>query len=161
MDWNIAWYVLASLLVIAGVIFTVLPPLPGVLMVLGGLVLAAWVENFEHIGTVTILIMVVLAVSSYIVDFVASALGAKKTGASPQAIWGAALGALFGIFFGLPGIILGPFIGAMAVQYMQDRDMVQAGKVGVGAWIGMAVGTAFKLALVFLMIGIYALLRFL
>ena len=161
MDWNIAWYVLASLLVIAGVTFTVLPPLPGVLMVLGGLVLAAWVENFEHIGTVTILIMVVLAVSSYIVDFVASALGAKKTGASPQAIWGAALGALFGIFFGLPGIILGPFIGAMAVQYMQDRDMVQAGKVGVGAWIGMAVGTAFKLALVFLMIGIYALLRFL
>jgi uncharacterized protein YqgC (DUF456 family) len=132
-----------------------------VLMVLGGLVLAAWVENFEHIGTVTILIMVVLAVISYVVDFVASALGAKKTGASPQAIWGAALGALFGIFFGLPGIILGPFIGAMAVQYMQDRDMVQAGKVGAGAWIGMAVGTALKLALVFLMIGIYALLRFL
>ncbi len=159
MDYTIAWNVLAGLLVVVGVIFTVLPPLPGVLLVLGGLALAAWSEGFEHVGTIPLLIMVVVTGLSYVVDFVASALGAKKTGASPQAIWGAALGALFGVFFGLPGILLGPFIGAMAVQYLQDRDMVQAGKVGVGAWIGMAVGTALKLALVFLMIGMYALLR--
>jgi len=161
LDWYIVWMVLAALLVIAGVIFTVLPPLPGVALVLAGLVLAAWSEGFEHVGFISLVIMAVLAVLSYVVDFIASALGAKKTGASPQAIWGAALGALFGVFFGLPGILLGPFIGAMAVQYLQDRDMMQAGKVGVGAWIGMAVGTALKLALVFLMIGMYALLRFL
>ena len=160
MDWSIAWIVLAALLVIAGVIFTVLPPLPGVLLVFGGLFLAAWSEGFEHVGTVTLVLMAIIAGLSYVVDAVASALGAKKTGASPQAIWGAALGALFGIFMGLPGILLGPFVGAMAVQYLQDRDMVQAGKVGVGAWIGMAVGAALKLALVFLMIGMYVLLRF-
>lgn len=160
MDWSIAWIVLAALLVIAGVVFTVLPPLPGVLLVFGGLFLAAWSEGFEHVGTVTLVLMAIIAGLSYVVDAVASALGAKKTGASPQAIWGAALGALFGIFMGLPGILLGPFVGAMAVQYLQDRDMVQAGKVGVGAWIGMAVGAALKLALVFLMIGMYVLLRF-
>jgi len=161
LDWNIVWNVLAALLVMAGLIFTVIPPLPGVLLVLGGLVLAAWSEGFEHVGVVALLIMAVIAGLSYVVDFVASALGAKKTGASPQAIWGATLGALFGVFFGLPGILLGPFIGAMVVQYVQDRDLMHAGKVGVGAWIGMAVGTALKLALVFVMIGMYILLRFL
>lgn len=160
MDWNIAWYVLAALLVISGVIFTVIPPLPGVLLVFAGLLLAGWSEGFEYVGPVALMLMAFIAILSYVVDFVASALGAKKTGASPQAIWGAALGALFGVFFGIPGILLGPFIGAMAVQYLQDRDMVQAGKVGIGAWIGMAVGTALKLALVFVMIGMYALLRF-
>ncbi len=160
MDWTIAWYVLAALLVIAGVIFTVIPPLPGVFLVFGGLFLAAWSDGFEYVGTVTLMLMAFIAVLSYLVDLVASALGAKKTGATPQAIWGAALGALFGVFFGIPGILLGPFIGAMAVQYVQDRDMVQAGKVGLGAWIGMAVGTALKLALVFVMIGMYALMRF-
>ncbi len=160
MDWTIAWYVLAALLVIAGMIFTVIPPLPGVFLVFGGLFLAAWSDGFEYVGTVTLMLMAFIAVLSYLVDLVASALGAKKTGATPQAIWGAALGALFGVFFGIPGILLGPFIGAMAVQYVQDRDMVQAGKVGLGAWIGMAVGTALKLALVFVMIGMYALMRF-
>ncbi len=160
MDWTIAWYVLAALLVIAGMIFTVIPPLPGVFLVFGGLFLAAWSDGFEYVGTVTLMLMAFIAVLSYLVDLVASALGAKKTGATPQAIWGAALGALFGVFFGIPGILLGPFLGAMAVQYVQDRDMVQAGKVGLGAWIGMAVGTALKLALVFVMIGMYALMRF-
>ena len=161
VDYTIVWNVLAALLVIAGVVFTVLPPLPGVVLVLAGLALAAWSENFEHVGVAALLIMVILTGLSYVVDVVASALGAKRTGASPQAIWGAALGALFGLFFGLPGILLGPFIGAMAVQYLHDRDMMQAGRVGVGAWIGMAVGAALKLALAFLMIGMYALLRFL
>lgn len=160
MDWIVAWYVLAALLVIAGVVFTVIPPLPGVFMVLGGLFVAAWADKFEYVGAITLMLMAFIAVLSYIVDLTASALGAKKTGASAQAIWGAAFGALVGIFFGIPGILLGPFIGAMAVQYMQDRDMVQAGKVGVGAWIGMALGSAIKLALVFLMIGMYALMRF-
>ena len=160
MDWSIAWYVLAALLVISGVIFTVIPPLPGVLLVFAGLLLAAWSEGFEYVGPVALMLMAFIAILSYVVDVVASALGAKKTGATPQAIWGAALGALFGVFFGIPGILLGPFIGAMAVQYLQDRDMVQAGKVGIGAWIGMAVGTALKLALVFVLIGMYVLMRF-
>jgi uncharacterized protein YqgC (DUF456 family) len=103
VDWIVAWYVLAALLVIAGVVFTVIPPLPGVFMVLGGLFVAAWADKFEYVGAITLMLMAFIAVLSYIVDLTASALGAKKTGASAQAIWGAAFGALVGIFFGIPG----------------------------------------------------------
>jgi len=160
MDLSIAWQVLAALLVVAGILFTVLPPLPGPLMVLGGLLLAAWADGFVYLGWFTWMMLAMIALLTYVVDALASALGARKTGASPQAIWGAALGGLLGLFFGLPGILLGPFVGAMALQYLHDRDMMRAGKVGVGAWIGMAVGTALKLALVFLMVGLYIFARY-
>ncbi len=160
MSWNIVWQILAGLVVAVGIAGTVLPALPGSLIVLGGLILAAWAEGFEYVSTGTITLLAILTVLTYIVDFAASALGAKKLGARPQAIWGAAIGAVVGIFFGLPGFLLGPFAGAMLVQYLHDRDLMQAGKVGIGAWLGMAVGTALKLALVFLMIGVYLVQRF-
>ena len=160
MDWTIAWHMLELVLVIGGIVFTVIPPLPGAVMVLGGLLLSAWAEEFAYLGNFALVMLVIIAALTYVVDALASAMGAKKTGASTQAIWGAALGGFFGIFLGLPGIILGPFVGAMVMQYLHDRDMVRAGRVGVGTWIGMAVGTALKLALVFLMIGIYLLARF-
>jgi len=160
MDWHVVWQILALLLVLLGIVGTVLPALPGSLIVLGGLFLGAWSDNFEYIGWFTLTVLTVLTVLTYVVDFAASALGAKRLGAHAYAIWGAAAGAIIGIFFGLPGILLGPFVGAMAIQYLHDRDLMQAGKVGIGAWLGMAVGTALKLALVFVMIGIYLLLRF-
>ncbi len=160
MDLSITWQLLALILVITGILFTVLPPLPGPLMVLGGLLLAAWADSFAYLGWFTLTMLVVITLLTYVVDTLASAMGARKTGASPQAIWGAALGGLLGLFFGLPGILLGPFVGAMALQYLHDRDMMRAGKVGVGAWIGMAVGTALKLAMVFLMVGIYIFARY-
>ena len=160
MDLSITWQLLALILVITGILFTVLPPLPGPLMVLGGLLLAAWADGFVYLGWFTWMMLAMIALLTYVVDALASALGARKTGASPQAIWGAALGGLLGLFFGLPGILLGPFVGAMALQYLHDRDMMRAGKVGVGAWIGMAVGTALKLAMVFLMVGIYIFARY-
>ncbi len=160
MDLTILWQVLAVLLVVAGILFTVLPPLPGAFIVLAGLLLAAWADHFAYLGWFSWVMLVLIAFLTYVVDVVASALGARRTGASPQAVWGAALGGLAGIFLGLPGLILGPFVGAMAVQYLHDRDMVMAGRVGLGAWIGMAVGTALKLALVFLMVGIYLFARY-
>jgi len=160
MDLTIFWQVLAVVLVVAGILFTVLPPLPGAFLVLAGLLLAAWADHFAYIGWFSSVLLVVIAILTYVIDAAASAMGARRTGASPQAVWGAALGAMAGIFMGLPGIILGPFVGAMVVQYLHDRDMVRAGRVGLGAWIGMAVGTALKLALVFLMIGIYLFARY-
>ncbi len=160
MDLSIVWQVLAVILVVTGIIFTVIPPLPGAFLVLAGLFLSAWADGFVFLGKFSLILLLIIALFGYLVDAVASAVGARKTGAAPQAIWGAVLGGLLGIFFGLPGIIMGPFIGAMVLQYLHDRDMVRAGKVGVGTWIGMAVGTALKLALVFLMVGIYLFARF-
>ncbi len=160
MDWNILLWLLAALLVVAGLAGTVVPALPGVPLVFAGLFLGAWIGDFQHVGWVTIGILALLAAIAWLVDFLAGAAGARYLGASPRAFWGATLGALVGIFFGLPGMLLGPFIGAVIGELSVGRGLVQSGRAGLGAWLGMVVATAVKLALVFLMIGIFAFAAF-
>jgi uncharacterized protein YqgC (DUF456 family) len=155
MDWTILWWLLAALVVIAGLAGTVVPALPGVPLVFAGLFVGAWIDGFDTVGWGTIGIMAVLTVVAVIVDFVASAAGARYLGASSRAFWGAAAGALVGIFFGIPGMLLGPFIGAVIGEISGGSDLVRSGRAGVGAWLGMVAATAIKLALAFLMIGLF------
>ena len=155
MDWSILWWVLVAVIVIAGLIGTVVPILPGVPIVLAGLILAAWVTGFEPVGWGTIGVMAVLTLLAIMIDFLASAFGAKRLGASPRAFWGATAGAIAGMFFGLPGIILGPFIGAVAAEMSAGTSARQAGRSGYGVWLGMIIGTAAKISIAFLMIGIF------
>jgi hypothetical protein len=90
------------------------------------------------------------------VDFIASMAGAKRVGASPKALVGAALGGLAGLFFGLPGILLGPFIGAVLGELIARGGFAQAARVGVGTWLGLLVAAVAKLVIAFLMIGTFA-----
>jgi uncharacterized protein YqgC (DUF456 family) len=153
-------WVLAILLVIVGLIGVVLPALPGTVLVFAGLLLAAWADHFTRVGIATIVVLGVIAAASYGVDFVAAALGARKLGASRRAMVGAGLGTIAGLFFGLPGIIVGPFIGAVIGELTTSRDLKQAGRAGAAAWIGLAIGTAVKVGIVFLMIGIFLVALF-
>jgi uncharacterized protein YqgC (DUF456 family) len=148
-------WILAVLLIVIGLAGVVLPGLPGTILVFGGLVVAAWADGFSRVGPVTLVVLGVLAAASYGIDFIAAALGAKRLGASPRAMAGAALGTLLGLFFGLPGLIIGPFVGAVAGELTMHRDLARAGRAGLAAWIGFAIGMAVKVALVFVMIGIF------
>ena len=142
-------------LVLVGIAGVVFPALPGTPFVFLGLLLAAYIENFAKVGWPTLIILGVLTLLATGVDFFASAIGAKRVGASPRAIWGAAIGAIVGIFFGIPGLILGPLIGAAAGEYITRKDLLQAGKVGVGTLIGILIGVAMKIALIFTMLGVF------
>ena len=153
--------VLAALLVAVGIAGTVLPALPGALLVLIGLGIAAWAEGFAFVGTGSLVAIAILAVLTYGVDFAATALGAKKLGASRRALVGAVVGGLVGLFFGLPGVLLGPFLGAVIGEYSAHGNLERAGKAGLGTWLGMVFGAAVKLALIFSMIGIFVVARFL
>jgi uncharacterized protein YqgC (DUF456 family) len=146
---------LAVVMVIIGLIGVVMPALPGHMLILAGLIVGAWANGFTRVGVWTLVVLGVIALASYGVDFVAVALGAKRLGASTRAMTGAALGTLGGLFFGLPGVIVGPFVGAVIGELTTDRNVMKAGKAGVAAWIGFAIGTAVKVALAFLMIGIF------
>jgi uncharacterized protein YqgC (DUF456 family) len=152
----IVFKVIAALLVIAGIAGTVLPVLPGVPMVFGGLALAAWADDFQRVGTLTLLILGGLTALAVVADFAASALGARKMGASPRAVLGATIGAIVGIFFGLPGLILGPFVGAVIGELSANRALLHAGKAGLGTWLGLILGSIAKLTLAFLMLGVFA-----
>ena len=137
---------------IAGIVF---PALPGTVLIFAGLLLAAWASDFAHVGPWTLLVIGVIGAASYTVDFVAAALGARHVGASRSAVAGAALGTLLGIPFGLPGVLLGPLVGAVLGELSVNRELGRAAGVGMAAWIGFLVGTAVKVALAFLMIGVF------
>ncbi|RJP85191.1 MAG: DUF456 domain-containing protein [Desulfobacteraceae bacterium] len=156
---SVMLWVLAVLLIIAGVAGLVLPVLPGAVLMLAGFFLAAWAENFVHVGPVILAVLAVLTVLTYAIDFLAGAVGAKRFGASRRAAVGAACGALIGIFFGIPGIIIGPFAGAVAGELTVRPDLRAAGLAGVGTWLGMVMGAAAKAAIGFTMLGIFILAR--
>ena len=152
---QILLWVISVLLVLAGIAGTIVPALPGAPLVLGGMILAASLDHFERVGWWTLAFLTVLTLIAISIDFLASAAGAKKTGASGYAVAGATIGTLVGIFFGIPGLLFGTFVGALVGAFIARRDMLQATKVGFGTWLGLLVGTAVKLAVIFLMLGIF------
>lgn len=153
-------WILAVLLVVAGLAGLVLPALPGPLLLFAGLLMAAWAEGFTHVGTTTLVVLGVMAAIASLADFVAGAFGARRYGASPRSVAGAALGAVVGLFFGLPGLLLGPFAGALLGELSARRGMLAAGRAGWGATLGLILGTAAKLALGFAMVGLFLVVRF-
>lgn len=158
-DLATVWYVLAVILVIVGIAGTVLPALPGMPLVFGGLLLAAWADGFHHVGGWTLGLLAVLTLASFAVDLLATAMGAKRVGASRLALVGATIGTFAGLFAGFIGIFVGPFVGAVAGEMIHRRrlqDVGHATRVGVGTWVGLLLGTILKLVIAFAMLGLFA-----
>jgi uncharacterized protein len=156
MDWL---WLAAIVLIVIGVIGTVLPALPGIIFVFGGITLAAYAEDFTRISGWTIGVLAVLAVLGWALDFVAGLMGAKKAGASKLAIIGAAIGTVVGIFMGLVGVLFMPLVGAAIGEYIylkgHPEALQRAGKVGVATWLGLIAGMIGKVVIVFIMLGIF------
>lgn len=161
MDLSPLLYVLAALFAVLGLAGVVLPALPGLPLLFGGMVLAAWADDFEHVGVWPLITLGVLTAVSFVVDFWATAVGAKRVGASGLALAGTIIGTFVGLFFGLPGLFAGPFVGAVIGELISRRDLRpgglgQATRVGIGTWVGIALGVALKLALAVLMLAVFA-----
>ncbi|TVP57904.1 MAG: DUF456 domain-containing protein [Halomonadaceae bacterium] len=154
-------WLIALLFIAIGLAGLVFPALPGPLLLFAGLWMAAWAEGFVFVGLYTLIILGVLAGLASLADFVAGALGARRSGASSRSVWGATIGAVIGLFFGLPGLLLGPFIGAVIGELSQQWNLAAAGRAGWGATIGMALGIAAKLAFGITMVGLFLGVRFL
>jgi uncharacterized protein YqgC (DUF456 family) len=148
-------WVVAVLLIVVGVAGTVLPALPGVPLIFGGVLLAAWIGDFQRISVFTVVVMAILAVLGIVIDYVAAALSAKRAGASKEGIIGAAIGTLAGVFTGLWGLLFMPLVGAAVGEFIAHKDMLRAGKVGAATWFGLLVATAVKLAIAFTMVGVF------
>lgn len=148
-------WALAIVLVAVGIAGTVLPGLPGPVLVFSGLLLGAWADGFERVGPGILILLALLTVVAYVVDLAAAVLGVRRSGASTRAVFGAAIGLLAGIPFGIPGLLLGPFAGAVIAELTVRSDLRKASRAGFAAWLGFLVGTVTKLALVFAMIGIF------
>jgi len=157
MEWNILWYVLALVLAFIGLVGLVIPAVPGVPLVFAGMLLAAWVDGFEHIGTLVLVVLGMLTLASVVIDVLSSVFGAQRVGASRLALLGAFVGTLAGMFFLPWGLFIGPFAGATTGEYLYSRKPGKAARVGVGTSLGIALGMALKLALTVVMFGVFAL----
>jgi uncharacterized protein len=147
---------LALLVMLCGLVGSIIPGLPGTPLVLVAAVAhrlyfgAASANNWVLGG------LVVLTLLSFAFDYFASMVGAKKLGATWRGIVGAVVGGLIGLFFGFPGIILGPFLGALLLEMAAGRKLKPAAQAGFGALLGLLAGAVGKLAICVAMIGLFA-----
>ncbi len=148
-------WIIAVLLILVGMAGVVLPSLPGIPMIFAGILLGAWIGDFQRISVFTVSMMAFFAAAGIIIDYAAAAVSAKKVGASKQGIIGAAVGTLAGVVSGIWGLLFMPLIGAALGEFMAHRDMLRAGKVGAATWFGLLVATVIKLAMAFTMIGVF------
>ena len=160
MDPTLFWYAIATCLVLVGLAGVILPALPGLPLVFTGMLVAAWAGDFQRIGALPLILLGLLTALSIVVDLAATAAGAKRVGAGPLAVWGAALGTVVGLFFGPVGLLAGPFLGALLGELWHTRALRRAAHVGLATWVGILLGTVLKLALAFTMIGLFALAWF-
>ena len=158
MEWApwIAWPICIFLLLV-GFLGAFLPIIPGLpLMALGVGIHKLLLPDVLSWWTVGLFI--VTAVFAYALDIAATAFTAKLAGASRAGVYGALLGEIIGLFFALPGLILGPFIGALLGEWIiSRRAFKQALKTGAGAALGLIAGGLGKGMLGLFLIAVFLL----
>ena len=154
---SIVLYVVGAALLAAGIAGLVLPVLPGAVLLVAGVVAIAWAGDFTVVGWGTVAFAGAMGLAITAVDAAASVLGAKAFGASKWAVIGSGVGLVVGLFLGLPGIVLGPAVGAIAFEYARNPDFVRALHAGVGAFVGFLVGSVLKVMLAFVLVGVVLL----
>ncbi|OWQ51140.1 hypothetical protein CEE60_15575 [Stenotrophomonas maltophilia] len=156
MDPSFIFHLLAVLLVLVGMAGIILPALPGIPLVFAGLLLAAWADDFAHVGWLPLTVLGLLTLVSFAVDILATVVGAQRVGASRKALWGTFVGSIVGLFFMPIGLFVGPLAGALLGEYWHTRELGRSTKVGLATWLGILLGFALKLALVIAMLGLFA-----
>lgn len=153
---QITGLVLAMLLMLVGLVGSVVPGLPGTPVVFGVALIHRLIFGLSGPSTLILGILFGLMVLSIILDLVATALGAKKFGSTWRGAVGAFVGGIVGLFFAIPGIILGPFIGATLFELLGDKEFKAAVRAGAGAMIGLLLGVVGKFSICVLMILLFA-----
>jgi uncharacterized protein YqgC (DUF456 family) len=153
---NIVLDVIGATLIVTGLLGALVPVLPGIPLIFGGIWLIAAVDHYHHIGVWWLITIGSVGLLGMAIDSLAGALGAKRVGASRQAILGALMGTVIGMFFGLPGLLLGPFLGAVLGELVAGNSVLRSARVGVDTWIGLLFGTILKLVASLMMVGLFS-----
>ena len=136
--------ILGLIALLVGLLGTIYPAIPGLGLMFIGAWLLAYAGHYHIIGSGTLIFLGLVAAVGTATDYVAGMLGAKFTGASKTAVWGAFIGGIVGAFFSLPGLLLGPLIGSGIGEFWARKDVWSAGKVGGGTFIGFIIGVMAK-----------------
>ncbi len=147
------WWGTTLVVMAIGIIGTILPVFPGTTIILAAAIVhRVMLGPTKSIGWLSIVVLVILTLGSYALDFASSWFGARRFGATRWGVAGAVLGAIAGLFFGLPGLLVGPIIGTFAGETIGGKRLVAAGRAGWGALLGNLVGMLGKLIIAFAMV---------
>jgi len=147
---------LTLLVMLGGLIGSLLPVLPGTPLILIAAIGHRLYFGDASVSNLVLGVLVALTVVSLVFDFLASLLGAKKFGATWRGMLGAVIGGVIGLFFSLPGIILGPFLGAMLFEMLGDKEFKKAAHAGFGAAVGLLLGIVGKFSIGVVMMILFA-----
>lgn len=152
------WWTTTLVLMALGIIGTVLPVVPGTVIILGAAILHRFMLGAEKsIGWWTIGLLVLLTLVSYAIDFAGGLLGARRFGATRWGMFGAFVGAVIGLFFSLPGLLIGPIVGAVAGELFGGKRLVDAGRAGWGTLLGNLAALLGKIVIAFAMVASFLL----
>lgn len=144
---------ISSILMVAGILGSTLPLIPGGVPVsYAGYLLYAVSTNFEKISVFYLVLFGVLTFLTFILDYTAPMLGAKGYKASKWGIIGSFVGAIGGFVIGPWGIIIGPFIGGFIGEFLYNKDANRAFKTAWGSFVGFFLSIVFRTAVVFAML---------
>lgn len=150
---ELLWWLIAIALMAIGLIGTVLPVVPGTTIILAAAVIHQIMLGPEKsLGWWNIGALVLLTLLSYALEFAGAYFSAKRFCATKWGILGAALGAIVGIFFPFPGLIVGPVVGAIAGELVAGKRLVSAGRAGWGTLLGNLAGMICKLTIGLMMV---------
>lgn len=151
---SLVFTVVGLLVGAVGIALLAIPAVPAIGIVTAGVALVAWADGFLRIGWITLSVILVLAAVGSVADNVATLFGARKAGASGWGVAGAGIGMLAGIPLGLPGIVLGPAVGAFVLEYFRNPNLRTAGMAGLGGIAGFLLGIVAKSFFAFLIVGL-------
>lgn len=137
--------IIALLLMAVGCLGSVLPALPSTPLVLIAAIAHKIYFKSASAGWLVLTLIVLITAVALVMDYLATLYGAKRFGATKKGMFGAIIGGIVGLFFNLPGIILGPFVGATLFEVMGGREWKPSAKAGVGATLGLFAGAVGKL----------------
>jgi uncharacterized protein YqgC (DUF456 family) len=152
---SILLYIAGAVLIVVGLAGALVPALPGIPLIMGGICLIAGMDGYRHLDRWWLLSIGLIGAIGVTLDLLAGALGAKRVGASKQAVWGALVGTVIGLFLGLPGLLLGPFFGAVVGELTAGNSVLRSTHVGIAAWLGLIFGTIIKLASSVMMVALF------
>jgi len=147
--------VIGAVLIVSGLVGAILPVLPGIPLIFGGIWMISGADEYRHVGMWWLIGIALVGAVGLTFDLLAGALGAKRVGAGKRAVAGALAGTVIGVFFGLPGLLIGPFLGAVLGELTAGNSIRRSTEVGVGAWIGLLFGTVIKLVSSIMMVALF------
>lgn len=155
---DLIWWIISGLLLLVGFAGSVLPFVPGTTLIFAGVIFHRLMLGEEAgVGWGVVIVLAVMLLVSYAMDFASGAIGAKWFGASRWGAIGGILGATVGLFFGLPGLFLGPLVGALLGELLGGKGLLPAGQSGIGTVIGTTAGIIAKFCIALAMIILFVL----